>query len=168
MCDQTSDQQQPPPPSEEQEQEELDFLFDEEMEQIQGQKNKFTDWSDSDSDYEIDDQDVNKILIVTQTPPYMRKHPGDNTGNHVCHAKITSGLAKVINDGLHYYEQDLWMGQSENDAMMKVTVFGFDLKTMLLQTAPELILAICYSQKHNQQVFLVTDMTKTIELIFFF
>uniref|UniRef100_A0A8C9FQ62 Uncharacterized protein n=1 Tax=Pavo cristatus TaxID=9049 RepID=A0A8C9FQ62_PAVCR len=107
--DQVSGQQQPPPPPEEQEQEELDFLFDEEMEQIQGHKNKFTDWSDSSSDYEIDDQDINKILIVTQTPPYMRKHPGEGrAGNHVCHGKITSELAKVINDGLYYYEQDLW------------------------------------------------------------
>lgn len=138
-----SDQQQPPPPSEEQE--ELDFLFDEEMEQIQGRKNKLTDWSDSDSDYEIDDQDVNKILIVTQTPPYMRKHCGeDRTGNHVCHAKITSELAKVINDGLYYYEQDLWMEQSENDTTMKVIFFIFDLKTMPVQTVAKVILAICY------------------------
>lgn len=58
------------------EQEELDFLFDEEMEQMDGRKNTFTAWSDEDSDYEIDDRDVNKILIVTQTPPYMRRHPG--------------------------------------------------------------------------------------------
>uniref|UniRef100_A0A663MCM1 La ribonucleoprotein 1B n=1 Tax=Athene cunicularia TaxID=194338 RepID=A0A663MCM1_ATHCN len=119
-------QQQPTPRPEEQEQEELDFLFDEEMEQIRGRKNKFTDWSDSDSDYEIDDQDVNKILIVTQTPPYMRKHTGgDRTGNHVCRAKITSELAKVINDGLYYYEQDLWMEQSENDTMMKQEIENF-------------------------------------------
>ncbi|XP_072611374.1 la-related protein 1B isoform X6 [Vulpes vulpes] len=102
-------------PSDEQEQEELDFLFDEEIEQIEGRKNTFTDWSDNDSDYEIDDQDLNKILIVTQTPPYMRKHPGgDRTGNHMSRAKITSELAKVINDGLYYYEQDLWMGEDEN------------------------------------------------------
>lgn len=107
-------------------------MFDEEMEQIQGRKNKFADWSDSDSEYEIDDQDVNKILIVTQTPPYMRKHlGGDHTGNHVCHAKITSELAKVINDGLYYYEQDLWTEQSENDTIMKVTLFIFDLKTTI-------------------------------------
>ncbi|XP_045654958.1 la-related protein 1B isoform X6 [Ursus americanus] len=102
-------------PSDEQEQEELDFLFDEEIEQIEGRKNTFTDWSDNDSDYEIDDQDLNKILIVTQTPPYMRKHPGgDRTGNHMSRAKITSELAKVINDGLYYYEQDLWMEEDEN------------------------------------------------------
>ncbi|XP_032002805.1 la-related protein 1B isoform X3 [Hylobates moloch] len=100
--------------SEEPEQEELDFLFDEEIEQI-GRKNTFTDWSDNDSDYEIDDQDLNKILIVTQTPPYVKKHPGgDRTGTHTSRAKITSELAKVINDGLYYYEQDLWMEEDEN------------------------------------------------------
>lgn len=96
------------------------------MEQIEGRKNTFTDWSDNDSDYEIDDQDLNKILIVTQTPPYMRKHPGgDRTGNHMSRAKITSELAKVINDGLYYYEQDLWMEEDENKhTALKVIVSG--------------------------------------------
>lgn len=90
-------------------------MFDEEMEQMAPRKNKFTDWSDEDdSDYELDDQDVNKILIVTQTPPYLRKHPGgDRTGNHESRAKITSDLAKTINDGLYYYEQDLWKGEEQ-------------------------------------------------------
>lgn len=76
-------------------------------------KNRFTDWSeDDDSDYELDDQDVNKILIVTQTPPSLRKHPGgDRTGNHESRAKLTTDLAKAINDGLFYYEQDLWKGE---------------------------------------------------------
>lgn len=102
----------PPPPPTEPDQEELDFMFDEEMEQMAPRKNKFTDWSDEDdSDYELDDQDVNKILILTQTPPYVRKHPsGDRTGNHESRAKITTDLAKAINDGLYYYEQDLWKG----------------------------------------------------------
>lgn len=99
----------PPPQEELAEPEELDFMFDEEMEQIDGRRNTFTDWSDEDSDYEIDDRDVNKILIVTQTPPYLRKHPGgDRTGHHTSRSKLTSELAKVINDGLYYYEQDLW------------------------------------------------------------
>lgn len=104
-----------PPPQAVLDQEELDFMFDEEMEQMAPRKNKFTDWSDEDdSDYELDDQDVNKILIVTQTPPYLRKHPGgDRTGNHESRAKITADLAKAINDGLYYYEQDLWKEEEQ-------------------------------------------------------
>ncbi|KAM7376374.1 hypothetical protein PAMP_006115 [Pampus punctatissimus] len=103
------------PQQSEPDQEELDFLFDEEMEQMAPRKNKFTDWTDEDdSDYELDDQDVNKILIVTQTPPYIRKHPsGDRTGNHESRAKITTDLAKAINDGLYYYEQDLWKAEEQ-------------------------------------------------------
>lgn len=109
----TSPRTRQAPPQAELDQEELDFLFDEEMEQMAPRKNRFTDWSDEDdSDYEMDDQDVNKILIVTQTPPYIRKHPGgDRTGNHESRAKITGDLAKAINDGLFYYEQDLWKGE---------------------------------------------------------
>lgn len=84
-------------------------MFDEEMEQMDGRRNTFTDWSDEETDGEIDDHDVNKILIVTQTPPYLRKHPGgDRTGQHTSRAKLSSELVKVINDGLFYYEQDLW------------------------------------------------------------
>uniref|UniRef100_A0A8C5VWL6 HTH La-type RNA-binding domain-containing protein n=1 Tax=Microcebus murinus TaxID=30608 RepID=A0A8C5VWL6_MICMU len=94
--------------SEEPEQEELDFLFDEEMEQIEGQKNIFTDWSDNDSNYEIDDQDLNKIFLLL---PRLEKHPG--------------GDRTVINDGLYYYEQDLWMKEDENKhTAIKVLVFG--------------------------------------------
>ncbi|XP_064637756.1 la-related protein 1B-like isoform X2 [Lineus longissimus] len=92
----------------ENQQEELDFMFDEEMEGLSGRKNQFTeDWSDSDD--ELEDIDINKILIVTQTPPAFRKHPGgDRTGDYTSRAKMTSELAKIINDGLVYYEDDLW------------------------------------------------------------
>ncbi len=62
-----------------------------------------------DSDDELADSDINKILIVTQTPPAYRKHPGgDRTGDHIPRSKMSSELIKVINDGLYYYEQDLW------------------------------------------------------------
>uniref|UniRef100_A0A2D4I1K6 HTH La-type RNA-binding domain-containing protein n=2 Tax=Micrurus lemniscatus lemniscatus TaxID=129467 RepID=A0A2D4I1K6_MICLE len=113
--------------------EELDFLFDEEMEQMDGRKNTFTDWSDEDSDYEIDDRDVNKILIVTQTPPYLRRHPGgDRTGNHTSRAKMSSELAKVINDGLYYYEQDLWTEQFEPEySQIKQEVENFKKVNMI-------------------------------------
>ena len=58
---------------------------------------------DDDSDDEIDDQDIHKIMIVTQTPPPVKKH--DRTGNYVTRVKMTQELSKAINDGLYYYEQ---------------------------------------------------------------
>lgn len=111
--------------AEQDEPEELDFMFDEEMEQMDGRRNTFTDWSDEETDGEIDDQDVNKILIVTQTPPYLRKHPGgDRTGHHTSRAKLSTELVKVINDGLFYYEQDLWDDTYEPEyATIKVRSF---------------------------------------------
>ncbi len=115
--------------------EELDFMFDEEMEQIDGRRNTFTDWSDEDSDCEIDDRDVNKILIVTQTPPYLRKHPGgDRTGNHTSRSKLTNELVKTINDGLYYYEQDLWDDTYEPEyATIKVSCLLIYGRLLLMQ-----------------------------------
>lgn len=99
ILEETSNQLTFPDP----EQEERDFLFDEEMEHTERRKMTVNDWSDDDSDFEIDDQDLNKILIVTQTPHYIRKHHGgDQTGTHTSQANITSELAEVINDGLYY------------------------------------------------------------------
>lgn len=64
---------------------------------------------DSDDDYEMSDNEINKIIIVTQTPPAVKKHPGgDRTGYHESRSKITSDLSKIINDGLYYYELGLW------------------------------------------------------------
>lgn len=72
-------------------------------------KNLLCRSDDDDDDYEIPDSEINKILIVTQTPPAFRKHPGgDRTGDHTPRAKITAEMTKLINDGLYYYEQDLW------------------------------------------------------------
>lgn len=98
-------------------QEELDFMFDEEMEGFDvGRRNQFSEWSDDESDNEIADDELNKILIVTQTPPSLRKHPGgDRTGDHVRRSKMTSEMTKIINDGLCYYEQDLWEKENEDD-----------------------------------------------------
>lgn len=106
------------------EKEELDFMFDEEIDTLGGggRKNNFTDWSDDDEEdnYEISDSEINKILIVTQTPPSMRKHPGgDRTGDHTPRSKISAEMMKVINDGLYYYEQDLW----EDELMMDFEKF---------------------------------------------
>jgi la-related protein 1 len=88
-------------------QEELDFMFDEEIDELDGRKNHFTDWSD-DEDDEIDDNTINKILIMTQTPPSLRKHPGgDRTGDHMPRSKMTAELAKIINDSLFIYEREI-------------------------------------------------------------
>uniref|UniRef100_F6PKS2 Uncharacterized protein n=1 Tax=Ciona intestinalis TaxID=7719 RepID=F6PKS2_CIOIN len=88
--------------------EELDFMFDEEMEELNLTKKSFTKW-DSDSEDEVTDADIRKIIIVTQTPPAFRKHPGgDRTGSFTSRTKMTQDLASVINDGLYYYEQNLW------------------------------------------------------------
>lgn len=78
--------------------------------------------SDDESDNEIGDDELNKILIVTQTPPSLRKHPqGDRTGDHVRRSKMTSEMTKIINDGLCYYEQDLW--EKENEVMTLAVLF---------------------------------------------
>ena len=64
--------------------------------------------SDGEEEDEIDDNIINKILIMTQTPPSIRKHPGgDRTGDYVPRSKMTAELAKVINDSLFYYEKEM-------------------------------------------------------------
>ena len=68
----------------------------------------FRDESDTDYD-ELSDGEISKLLIVTQTPVRPRKHEGfDRTGDYTSRAQMTQDLASAINDGLYYYEQDLW------------------------------------------------------------
>lgn len=94
------------------EKEDLDFQFDEELDvPIVGRVNNFTNsWSDDESDYELSDRDINKILIVTQITNHRApKHEGYNrTGDFTTRTKITQDLVQVINDGLINYEEDLW------------------------------------------------------------
>ncbi|XP_055324575.1 la-related protein 1 isoform X3 [Sitodiplosis mosellana] len=92
------------------EKEDLEFQFDEELDIPIGRANNFTEnWSDDESDYELSDRDINKILIVTQVRHRAPKHDGYNrTGDFVSRTKITQDLEQVINDGLHNYEEDLW------------------------------------------------------------
>lgn len=96
------------------EKEELDFQFDEELDiaQTSGRVNHFTEYcSDDESDYELSDRDINKILIVTQVRNNRApKHEGyDRTGDWTSRTKITQDLEQVINDGLTNYEEDLWV-----------------------------------------------------------
>ncbi|XP_006562503.2 la-related protein 1B isoform X2 [Apis mellifera] len=98
------------------EREELDFQFDEELDTPPptGRHNAFSEWSEDDEDYELSDRDVNKLLIFTQTtvPISTRipKHEGhDRTGDWTTRVKMTQELEQAINDGLYYYEEDLWI-----------------------------------------------------------
>lgn len=102
------------------EREELDFQFDEELDTPPptGRHNAFSEWSEDDEDYELSDRDVNKLLIVTQTtvPISTRipKHDGhDRTGDWTTRVKMTQDLEQAINDGLYYYEEDLWMSDGQ-------------------------------------------------------
>lgn len=110
------------------EREELDFQFDEELDDVPptGRHNKFTDWSEDESDdYELSDHDINKLLIITQTTPSVAslpsstttshrppKHEGyDRTGDWTSRVKMTQDLEQAINIGLQYYEETLWTQQ---------------------------------------------------------
>lgn len=98
---------------------ELDFMFDEE---ITTKSKSYESDSDSDLEYdadydEMDDHAISKLVIITQSPPANRKanlNLNDRTGDHIPRAKIISELSKAINDGLHYYEQNLMNNRPNN------------------------------------------------------
>lgn len=95
------------------EREELDFHFDEELDQNVpiGRQNTFTtEWLEDDDADEVSDGDINKLLIVTQVPSTRApKHEGyDRTGDWTTRVKMTQEIGQAINDGLYYYEEDLW------------------------------------------------------------
>jgi len=78
---------------------------------------------DDSDDYELSDHEINKLLIVTQAidvpqtslPSRIPKHEGhDRTGDKSTRVKMSQDLAQVINDGLNYYEDDLWTDPHEN------------------------------------------------------
>lgn len=95
--------------------EELDFQFDEELDGVSlgtHRTNKFTEWSEDEDDYELPDNEINKLLIVTQVPSHLparySRHEGyDRTGDHTSRVKMSQDLEHAINDGLSYYEDEL-------------------------------------------------------------
>uniref|UniRef100_A0A0K8S4M9 La-related protein 1 n=3 Tax=Lygus hesperus TaxID=30085 RepID=A0A0K8S4M9_LYGHE len=100
------------------EQEELDFQFDEELDVPVGRSNTFTDWSDDEGDdFEISDNELNKLLIVTQTSQSSRisKHDGhDRTGDWTSRVKMSQDLEQAIDIGLQYYEDSLLLKDEKN------------------------------------------------------
>ncbi|XP_063371853.1 la-related protein 1 [Cydia amplana] len=102
----------PAPAPEAPQREELHFQLDEELDLPPPRHNTFTDgdaWSDSESDFELSDRDVGRLLIVTQTGGRAVKHDGhDRQGDWNTRTKISQDLEQVITDGLRRYEEDLW------------------------------------------------------------
>ncbi|CAF1263430.1 unnamed protein product, partial [Didymodactylos carnosus] len=105
--------------------EELDFKFDEELpsnKSILTSSNMpkrrranslnlhFPDTLSDESEFELADDDIDKILIITPTPPSTRKqqHNIRSAEHHIIRAKMTSEMAKIIDDGLRWYEEELW------------------------------------------------------------
>ncbi|KAJ8950288.1 hypothetical protein NQ318_021144 [Aromia moschata] len=89
------------------EREELDFHFDEELDQEvpTGRQNTFSnEWQSEEDSDELSDRDT--------TSSRAPKHEGyDRTGDWTTRVKITQELEQAINDGLYYYEEDLWTDQ---------------------------------------------------------
>jgi hypothetical protein len=71
--------------------------------------------SEDESDYELSDHEINKLLIVTQSTSQSSRYPKhegyDRTGDWTTRVKITQDLEQVISDGLNYYEEGLWSEQ---------------------------------------------------------
>jgi la-related protein 1 len=136
------------------EKEELDFQFDEEIDgdipHGGGRVNNFSEFSeDEESDFELSDRDINKLLIVTQVKTRPPKHDGklcqrtasneptvkpppssaslvgyDRTGDWTTRVKIGQDLEQVINDGLHNYEENLLVTQPGSQAHKSVNVIS--------------------------------------------
>lgn len=79
---------------------------------------------EDDSDYEFGDDQVRRIIIVTQSTSLAVgskdriKHEGyDRTAEGETRVKMSQEISKVIDDGLFYYEQDLWENNNRMRAM---------------------------------------------------
>lgn len=134
------------------EKEELDFQFDEEIDSDiphgGGRVNNFSEFSeDEESDFELSDRDINKLLIVTQVKTRPPKHDGkanyamsaprdplndalfvgyDRTGDWTTRVKIGQDLEQVINDGLHNYEENLLVSRPAHKSVNVITQEEFE------------------------------------------
>jgi len=90
------------------EREELDFQFDEEVMDFPAAKhNRFSEPVEDESDCELSDGEINKLLIITPHRP--KKHEGfDRTADITSRVKMSQDMASAINDGLYDYEDELW------------------------------------------------------------
>ncbi len=66
-------------------------------------------------DEDISDANVNKLIIVTQTPPPPTKRQFDRTGDFCSRAKLNKELNTELEIGLRRYESDLWSRREQLD-----------------------------------------------------
>jgi len=91
------------------EREELDFQLEEEvnMDFPAVKHNRFSEPLEDESDCELSDGEINKLLIITPHRP--KKHEGfDRTADITSRVKMSQDMASAINDGLYDYEDELW------------------------------------------------------------
>lgn len=102
--------------------EELNFKFDEELDEpASGRKNAFSEYLSDDSDSEIDDDFISNLVIVTPHQPtaaVSKKHPsGDRTGDHLPRPKMNALMAQIISDALYEYEQNAFAENNQARVM---------------------------------------------------
>lgn len=69
------------------------------------------------SNFELDDEDIAKILIITPTPPSHRKSrekPEKKAAESTPRARMTPEVARLIDAGLKCYESSLWKERTPN------------------------------------------------------
>lgn len=112
----------------------LDFQFDEEISLNVGEtdavhrkdkkgivheKQRISSLSDDSSD-DLSDANVNKLIIVMQTPPPPSKRQYDRTGDYMTRAKMNQTLSEEMELGLRRYEDELWSNrEAEHAAQMQ-------------------------------------------------
>ena len=82
----------------------------------------------------MDDDDIDKILIITPTPPSNRKqhHKNhDRTGEYTPRARMTAEIAKIIDDGLRWYEEELWHDRPGSATTVRIQSFLFLLPKII-------------------------------------
>ena len=88
------------------------FLFSAKISHSSSARHRYTEPGDEESEGEMSDGEINKLLIITPQRP--KKHDGfDRTSNCVSRVKMSQDMASAINDGLYNYEDELWEQSDE-------------------------------------------------------
>ncbi|KAK0416859.1 hypothetical protein QR680_012721 [Steinernema hermaphroditum] len=96
----------------------LDFQFDDEMDElVLGARGQKREASSSESIEDISDSNINKLIIVTQTPPPSNKRQYDRTGDFTKRAERLQRLHEEVELGLRRYEDELWSEKDVVDAV---------------------------------------------------